>query len=142
MNRGTAQYLSMVLTHEDISECAMLEVISLYQGETSTVKWARPELPSLADVLDANWNCQQAVLDCDGVVVIAASTVADKTTDEQGKERFVVAVSPSDSATLTVPDGEPYQDYLWVIQLENTGTTPPYNKEHMMTLRIRAQGIP
>ncbi|MBL4781783.1 MAG: hypothetical protein JKX92_06030 [Porticoccaceae bacterium] len=120
----------------------MREIIELFQGDTSGVKLTRPDMPGVTDALDGNWICQQAVLDCEGVVVVAVATVADKTTDAQGKERFVVAVSPSDSATLAVPNGEPYQDYTWVIQLENPTTTPPYNKEHMMTLRIRAQGIP
>ena len=120
----------------------MKEIIELFQGDTSEVKLVRPDMPSLDAALDGNWTCKQSVLDCDGSVVIAVATVTDKTTDENGDERFVVAVKPVDSTTLTVPDDEPYQDYTWIIQLENTTTTPPYRKEHMMTLRIRAQGIP
>lgn len=120
----------------------MIEIIELFQGDTSAVKLVRPDMPGLADALDGNWVCQQAVLDCAGNTVVAAASVVDISTDELGKERFVVAVSPADSATLTVSDGEPYEDYTWVIQLGNPTTTPPYNKEHRMTLRTRVQGIP
>ena len=120
----------------------MTEIIKLFQGATSDVKLVRPEMPSLPDALDGNWNCKYSVLDCDDAVVVAATAVTDKTTDTNGQERYVVAVTPTQSATLTVPAGEPWLDYTWVIQLENTTTTPPYNKEHAITLRVRRQGIP
>jgi hypothetical protein len=120
----------------------MTEVIELIQGDTSDVKLVRPDFPGLAAALDANWLCQQGVTDCAGALVVAMAPVAVKTADEYGKERFIVAVSPTDSATLAVPAGEPYQDYTWVIELSNTTTVPSYNKEHHITLRVSNQGSP
>jgi len=119
----------------------MTEVIELIQGNTSDVKLVRPDIPGLDDALDGNWTCQQSVMDCDRTAVVEASDVTDKTTDEFGKERFVVAVSYTDSDTLTVPAGEPYFDYTWMIELNNPNTVPPYRKEHHITLRVRNQGI-
>lgn len=120
----------------------MTEILDLIQGNTSEVKLVRPGFPGLADLLDGNWTCVQAVLDCSGATVVTAAAVTDKTLDEFGKEAFVVAVSPADSATLTVPATEPYLDYTWMIELENPTTVPPYRKEHHITLRVRTQGIP
>lgn len=119
----------------------MKEVIELIQGNASDVKLVRPGFPGLDDALDENWVCQQAVRDCAGALVIGLSTVSDKTLDEFDKERFVVAVSPTDSATLSVAAGEPYQEYTWLIELSNPTTTPPYKKEHHITLRVYSQGI-
>lgn len=120
----------------------MSQIIKIARGDTSDVMLTRPDVPGLANALDVNWVCKQSVLDCDGVVVVAAAVVTSKSVDEHGHERFVVAVEPADSDLLTVPAGEPYMEYDWVIQLENTTTTPPYNKEHRITLRVREQGIP
>jgi hypothetical protein len=119
----------------------MREVIELVQGNTSDVKLTRPDFPDLPDALDENWVCQQAVMDCAGALVVGLSTVSDKALDEFDKQRFVVAVSPTDSATLSVAAGEPYQEYTWLIELSNTTTTPPYKKEHHITLRVYSQGI-
>ena len=120
----------------------MTEIIEMFQGATSDVKLVRPDMPGLPDALDGNWVCKYSVLDCDGEVAVAAKIVTEKTVDENNKDRFVVAVLPAESAILEVDDNEPYVDYRWSIQLENTTTTPPYNKEHSITLRVKAQGIP
>jgi len=141
MSGQSSTYLNLVLKHDNLTNTTMQQIINLYQGDTSDVKLVRPDFPGLTNALDGNWLCQQAVMDCAGVVVVGASTVSAKTTDDNGKERFVVAVSPTDSATLSVAAGEPYQEYTWLIELSNPTTIPPYKKEHHTTLRVFSQGI-
>ena len=117
------------------------EIIEVYQGDLTKIKNVRPTFPGLGDTLDANWKCYGSVNDCDGNNVVADREVTNKMTDANGKERFLCAVHPSETEQLDVSDGEKYQDYDWVIQVENMTTNPPYSKEHHITLRVWPQGI-
>ena len=117
------------------------EIIEVYQGDLTKIKNVRPTFPSLPGVLDANWKCYVSVNDCDGNNVVADREVTNKVTDANSRERFVCAIHPSETESLEVATGEEYQDSDWVIQVENLSTTPPYSKEHHITLRVKPQGI-
>jgi hypothetical protein len=118
------------------------EVIELFVGDLTPIKNARPEFPGVPDALDASWVCKTSVVDCGNVEVVASRTVTDKMTDSNNKERFTVSIYPTETELLTVPDGEDYVDYYWIIEIKNSTTVPAYSREVRITLRVRRQGIP
>jgi len=117
------------------------EIVEVYQGDLSAIRNARPSIEGLDDVLDANWECYVRVIDRDNNAVVAKREITDKMTDTASKERFVAAILPTETAEILVPTGRNSEDYIWIIQLENSTLTPPWVKEHQITLRVRRQGL-
>ena len=117
------------------------EIIEVFAGDLTPIKNARPDFPGVSDSLDAAWICTTSVVDCDNEEVIANRVVTTKMTDAYGRERFTVSIFPAETALLTVPEGEDYVDYNWIIEITNATTIPEYSKEARFTLRVRRQGI-
>lgn len=117
------------------------EIVEIYQGDLTDIKRVRPVYPSVSDVLDVSWKCHVSVNDCDGNNVVEEREVTDKVTDQDGKEWFSCAIHPSETELLEVTAGEGYQDYVWIIQLENLSAVPPYSREEHTILRVKPQGI-
>tara|TARA_R110002072_G_scaffold298960_1_gene473700 strand:+ start:14617 stop:14982 length:366 start_codon:yes stop_codon:yes gene_type:complete len=118
------------------------EVIELFVGDLTPIKNVRPDFPGVEDLLDVNWVCQTSVVDCDNAEVVAPRGVTGKTVDSSGRERFSVSIFAAETALLTIPEGEGYVDYYWIIEITNATTVPPFAREARITLRVRAQGIP
>jgi hypothetical protein len=117
------------------------EEIDVFRGDLSDIKNVRPGIDGYPTTLPGTAVCKIKVIDQDGTEVVAERTVTDKMTDTDGNERFVAAILPSETTSITLPTGEASHDYTWIIEIADTNTTPPFNKEHHITLRVFEQGI-
>ena len=118
------------------------EMIELFVGDLTPIKNVRPEFPGVPNALDASWICNTSVVDCNNDVLVASRAVTDKVTDTNSKDRFSVSIFAAETALLTLPEGEDYVDYYWIIEITNGTTVPPFAREARITLRVRQQGIP
>jgi hypothetical protein len=113
-----------------------VKTIHVRQGDTSDIQKVRPTQLTDGAAMDANWTCKTVLLDQSFTPVFTARNVTDKTDDET---RFIVALNPDDTAGVTLSkNGELF---TWVIQLTNTTTIPPFNKEIHLPVNILKQGI-
>lgn len=81
---------------------------------------------------NGTWVCKSAVVKFLGDTPILLKTVTDKSTDDKG---YNVYLDPSETATL------PVGKYIWVSQITNSSSSPVYNKEYRVILKVTEQGI-
>lgn len=104
-------------------------LIRCKQGNTSDVLKVRPCLRDTNHVLDSSWVCRIKVRDAAGDDLI--NRVEANISHDQ--RHYIVALTPAETAIL------PVGDYLWIIQVENENTLPPFVIEEHRALRIEPQ---
>ena len=119
-------------------ECIIPELSSIYKGDTSPIFQPRPTVLDDNVILDAEWHCYIAANYKDGEIAIAKREVVDKTSDNL---RWIAALTPTETETIVFPGDLKTIDITLVIEVTNTTTTPPFNKEIHYTLPICTQGI-
>lgn len=119
-------------------ECTISELSAIYKGDTSPILQPRPTVLADATVLDADWHCYIAANYKDGTEAVASREVTDKTSDDL---RWIAALTPTETDTIVFPGGLKTIDIILVIEVINTTTIPPFNKETHYTLPVCTQGI-
>jgi hypothetical protein len=110
----------------------------IFKGNTGPVIPLRPLILGEKQDLDVNWTCQIALLDSSAVPVVAARAVTTKNQDNQA---FLAALTPAETASVTLDVGKDFTSFTQVMVVENTTTTPPYKVERRVTLQIKPEGI-
>jgi hypothetical protein len=109
---------------------------SLIRQGDSLVWLVRPNTLAEGDPISSSWKCYAGVYrESDGAEVVAPWEVTDKTTHE-GKEYFVLVLSPAVTAGLE-PD-----TYSAVVDVSNLSVSPPYTKETPIKVQVTRQQIP
>ena len=111
---------------------------TLNQGETGPIIRPRPSVLATDATIDSNWACRTSVNDADGTEVIAPRVVTDKTDDNM---YFVVALTPTETASLTVEEGCAYTMYSQIVEITNDTLTPEFNIEDDYDLKIKPGGM-
>ncbi|MFL0802440.1 MAG: hypothetical protein K6L81_01895 [Agarilytica sp.] len=113
-------------------------IVEVFQGDTTTIQRVRPSVLALDEVIASPWECRQNVIDHHGNVVVESSEITSFSSDQL---RWLVALTPSQTQSLPVEYNEPYSKYIWVIQVSNPDTTPPFSVEKHIELRVKKQGL-
>lgn len=102
---------------------------TIYQGDSSPIWKVR-----IDTVLVSQSTCRQVVrVDLSSTPLIDAA-VTDTVT-EDGVEWFRVTLTPAQTATLTAN-----RIYLWIVEIDAPGVTPPAKREYHGQLRVIEQG--
>ena len=102
---------------------------SVFQGDSS--KTFRVKF----DGIDVSLcSCKQSVVDSPGQTAIVSETVTETVT-VGSTDYFQVALKPTQTSLLGVGK------WVWGIELEATGTTPPQRREVHIDLEIKAQVV-
>jgi hypothetical protein len=125
----------------------MKSVFEVYQGDLTDYIYVRPGPLNAGDPIGANWTCQVAVLNNSDAEELAARAVTDKSTveieNEDGsktnEECFVCYLLPSETAILSEDTDNNF--HTWVIEIKNATTSPPFNLEKHIFLKVNKQGI-
>lgn len=110
----------------------------LYRGDTGPVIRPRPAVLDDGEVIDGNWSCFTAVLDEAGNIVIPKFEVTAKTQDGL---RFMAVLNPENTSKLSVANPPDPTRYIWVVELSNNTTVPPFRIEKHYKLNVREQGV-
>ena len=121
-----------------VEQCTTDKLSKIYLGDTGPVLQPRPTVLDDGVPLDANWTCHIAANYADGTVAIASTEVTDKTADNL---RWIAALTPTQTATLTIPVGEAFIVIDHVLEIVNLTLTPVFRKEVHHRLPVCAQGI-
>lgn len=104
-------------------------LIEVVQGDTTPLIKAGPKFDGERPDLDASWSCRTALFDEQGNKLIDKA-VTNKTQDNK---RFIVALTPDETA-MCAPG-----TYVWVVEIRNPNTNPPFNVEEDQPLRVKRQ---
>ena len=112
---------------------------TIFQGNTGPVLKPRPSVLDDVTVLDADWHCYIAANNADGTVAIASREVTDKTVDNL---RWIAALTPAETETLTVNAEDESVGYKVIIKVVNATTTPSFEVDYEYILFVKPQGMP
>jgi len=105
-------------------------IFKIHRGNTTDVVYVRPSVLDGATI-DANWSCKTAVVNTAGDVLVDTTTITAKSADDT---EFKVYLTPTQTNALNPDSG--YQEYIWVVQLENTTLTPPIKRDIQFRLGV------
>lgn len=105
----------------------------IFQGDHSPVYRCRPTALPDGQPINGSWKCHIGVTDENDRVVMAKREVTAKTSDGL---RWLAALTPAETGALA-----PGAYYNMVIEVSNTTTTPPFNKEKRVQFKLLHQGI-
>lgn len=110
--------------------------VIINQGDTSDTYQVSPfvEGEATQTLSDGGWTCRSVVVAAVGDVPIIDNVVTTKTVDDL---YFETALASPDTDTLNGGS-----NYLWIIEIENTTTTPKYRRELHIPLKVNKQGAP
>ena len=112
---------------------------TLKQGETGPIIRVRPSVLEDGSVIDGNWTCRTSVNDKDGNQIIAPRAITTKTDDNL---YFKLALSPTETESLSIATGADYTLYDQIVEIVNSVLSPKFNVEEDYELKIKPGGIP
>ena len=122
-----------------VASCAVPETLSsIYHGNTGPILQPRPTVLDDGVVLDANWTCYIGANYEDGAEAVAKTEVTMKTADGL---RFVAALTPTQTESLTLPPGLDCINIDLIIEVANSVLVPPFKVEAHYTLPVLQQGM-
>lgn len=111
---------------------------TITQGETGPIIRPRPSAIDTGVTLDANWICRTAVNDLDGESVIAPRVITTMTDDAL---YFELALTPTETESLTVASGDLSTNYVQVVEISNATLFPIFNVEEEYIIKVKKAGI-
>lgn len=109
----------------------------IIQGNTGPILRSTPYIGDQAQVIDANWRCETLVMDRTGNAVVPKREITDT---DAAKSYWPVALLPTETASLTLTKNK-FTEFIWVIQIYNDTTVPPFRIERQFLLKVKKQGL-
>lgn len=105
------------------------------RGNTSDIVYVRPAYLDGATI-DANWTCKGKVIDRNGNTMVDTYSITEKSGDST---EFKCYLTPNQTAALNPGTG--YEEYIWIIQVENSTLTPVIKRDIHFRLGISVGGV-